>query len=163
MKVQLLAAASSLFLSFSAAAQMPFGVGIGLINGVPGLAAVRWGPVLTVNTESGASRFRGVFEADYIQVNNADDCCGVPQQFIYNDRAILGMLGVRYYIGSEKLRLNLSVQAGAEGYREFRKGSAAGVPPAPTSWHALAVANAGAALILRIARAVSVGVELREY
>jgi hypothetical protein len=163
MKVQLLAAASSLFLSFSAAAQIPFGVGIGLVNGVPGLAAVKWGPVLTVNTESGASRFRGVFEADYIQVNNADDCCGVPQQFIYDDRAILGLLGIRYYIGSEKLRLGLSAQAGAEGYREFTKGSAGGFTPAPTSWRALAVANVGAALILRVAHAVSMGVELREY
>lgn len=146
-----------------ASGQIVVGIGTGAIHGVPGLSSAKWGVIVGLNTETKGKRLRVTVEGDYVTVPNASSCCGPPGGFTYDDRAVLEMLGLKYFFGSERLQFVVAAQGGAEQYREFRRGSVPGFNPAPTTWHSLAIVEAGVGLSAKLSRVTRLRVELRQY
>lgn len=138
---------------------------LGAVNGVPGFSDSKWGPMIGLQLGLGRSPvLKLTLEGDYIFVRSAASCCGPPGGLTYDDHGILGVLGLKYSLGGDKIGLELSSGIGVAGYRETRRGSIPGFVPAPPhGWQYGGIGNAGIELRASSRRGLSFTAGIREY
>jgi hypothetical protein len=138
---------------------------LGAASGVPGFSDSKWGPMVGVQLGLGRSPvLKWTVEGDYIFIRSAAACCGPPGGFTYDDHGILGGVGLKYSLGEDRIKLELSSGIGVAGYRETRRGSIPGFTPGPThGWQYAGIGNAGIGLRVSSGRGLSFTAGVREY
>lgn len=138
---------------------------LGAVSGVPGFSDSKWGPLVGVQLGFGrASRLSWTLEGDYVFVRSASRCCGPPGGFIFDDHGILGVAGLSYRLGGDRVGIALSSGIGLASFRETRRGSVPGFTPAPTrGWQFGGIGNAEIELRATTQQGVSFTAAVREY
>jgi hypothetical protein len=138
---------------------------LGAVSGVPGFSNSKWGPLVGVQLGfRRASRLSWTVEGDYVFVRSASRCCGPPGGFTFDDHGILGVAGLDYRLGGDRVGVALSTGIGVASFRETRRGSVPGFIPAPDHrWQFSGIVNAGIELSTTTERGVSFTAAVREY